>query len=715
MEPIRIQVMRHHNTPVFVTKADHTDLARVYGYLHVKRLGHVFFPAFLPFADHVISDLGLVFGDENIVWEEEAVAHLSWLAEERRRRELNQLPADFNFVTKPFDHQKEGVIRALYEPRTGLFFDCGLGKTKTTIDLLRAIACVEPGTPTLILCPAHLAPTWEHEFNLHGDGTLRVLTLLDANSKTVNPTKRKHAYAGTRELEPVWTTDHPWAEDFPDIVYEPSHDPAFAVDIGDLELEYLRAVQDENAAAKTRTRAQLRRAAKKHGVDLPPPAKKVDPAPEPAANYDVVVLPYSVLTSDLDQILEHVPFGILVCDESHMLRSPSSKRSRAVTALASRAHRRYMLSGTPALGTPMHLFTQLTLLGFFLTGSWWQFYRRYNVIKRVTNWGKEHDEVMAFKNLNVLNEIVTEVALRKKAEDCLDLPPVRVIPYHVPVGAETRDTYNELILKFGAEIAGGEVHVAHAADRLTKLLQILSGFYIDSQKNYELCDDCPNLLSCARLGIKPYTPKCVVEPEAPPTITVRLKDTDRLDYCIDLFHSILASPENKVIVWATFRVELDMLSEAFQEEGWRFVQVDGRTKDKEAAKDEFNNDPECRIYLSQISTGVGITLNAANYTVFYNATFDLGHYIQAQKRNDRIGQLRPVTVYHVTTPGSVNEYIYRSLAQKVDISAALTDNIKCMMCARNADCNAAGIAPFDEGCIYSKKMRRPYEQPALLE
>jgi SNF2 family DNA or RNA helicase len=717
--------MRHHNTPVFATKDDRADLKRIYGYTRVQKLRLALFPAFLPFSAHVVNDFEIVYGKENLDWAPAAKTHLAWLDAQRLRQQVNQLPRDFEFTTEPFDHQREGVLRALYEPRTALYFDCGLGKTKTAIDLIRALHCCEPDTKALVICPPHLAPNWEEEFRIHdgGDHPLRVLTLLDKHSKTIDPTKRKHAYYGTRKHEPnpeLWP-----AKLHPDLLYEPVDRPYSLLgdwdDLCRFELEYCEATIAGDQKAKTSLRGKMSRRAKNLGVKLTPAAKMLAPRPEPAENYDVIVLPYSIVFSDANLILDALPFNVLICDESHMLRSPRSNRSKGTMKLANRASRRYLLSGTPALGTPMHLYTQLTMLGGFLTNSWWEFYKRYNVTIRRVSRGNEHDEVVAFKALNVLNEIVTEVSLRKKAEHCLDLPPVRTLTYPIYVGDETREMYNSFVADSAAEIAGREVRVAHAADRLTKLLQVLSGFVIDSQKNYQLCDGgeggepCPNLLECVRLGINPYTPKCAIVQEDPPKLTEFLGDQDRCEQSMDLFRSILTSPANKVIVWATFRAELDMLQDAFEAEGWDFVRVDGKTKDKEAAKNKFNTDPDCRIYLSQIRTGVGITLNAANYTVYYNATFDLGDYVQSQKRNDRIGQTRPVTVYQLVVPGSVNEYIFRSLEKKEDISAALTNHIQCILCDRNKECAAADTKPFDEKCIYSTKEGKLRMRPALLK
>jgi len=721
MQPIRLQLIRHHNTPVFATKDDHSDLNRVYGYTRVRKMGLALFPAFLPFSEHVVNDLNIVYGEENLDWALAAKNHLAELENEKRRQSSESLPAGFEFVTEPFGHQREGVIRAIYEPRTALYFDCGLGKTKTAIDLIRALKCKISDMRALVICPPHLAPNWEEEFATHDDGELRVRTLLDHNSKTLGSKKRRHAYHGTRKHEPSWHPDEPWGELFPDVVYEPSPDRAFRVAGGDNELDYLKATQRDDSDERGRARARMRRHAKKRGIDLPAPAKRVNPAPEPVKNFDVLVLPYSVLKKDLNHILDAYPYNVLICDESHMLRSHKSNRSKAVLKLGAKASHRYLLSGTPALGTPMHLYVQLRLLGGFLTGTWWEFYKRYNVAIRRQHRGVEHDEVVAYKNLNVLNEIVTEVALRKKADDCLDLPPVRTLTYPIYPSDETKEMYNELVRTHSAAIGGRQIRVAHAADRLTKLLQVLSGFIIDSQKDYELCDGgddrppCPHLMDCVRNKINPYTPKCAIVQEDPPKLTELLDAQDRCDQSMELFESILSSDDNKVIVWATFQAELNMLDAAFTKEGWDFVRVDGNTKDKQAAKKRFNTDPNCRIYLSQIRTGVGITLNAANYTVFYNATFDLGDYIQAQKRNDRIGQERPVTVYQLVVPGSVNEYIFRSLERKEDISAALTDHVQCILCDRNKECDAAGIQPFDKDCIYSSKEGRLRMRPALLK
>ena len=721
-DPIQISLIRHHNTPVFAIRDDHTDLVRVYGCTRIPRLKLALFPAFLPFADHVIQDLEIVFGAERLQWSEAADEQRVLMLIDKQNRANDTLPEGFSFHTEPFAHQREGLLNALYAPRHALLFDCGLGKTKAAIDLIRAVKCIDPDVQTLVLAPPHLVPNWVDEFGVHDDGSLSVVALVGDRGKSLPPAKRREHYAGARKKNPP--SSSPYAKEYPDVLYTPMAPEVAASheEFRELEYAYVAATNDVDADGqnldpkhRSRLRAAMRKYAKEHDLEMPDSARWIAPPPAPVKDYDVFVAAYTTASTDLAEIISSFPHAMLICDESHLLRGTKSARTQAALQLGARAYRRVILSGTPSLGTPMHLYAQLTLLGSFITESWWKFYRRYSVTVRQKVGQRSFNQTVGFRALNVLNEIVTEVATRKTADECLDLPPVRTIKHPIQVSDETRDIYNDFVRTSATEVAGRQVRTAHAADRLSKLMQVLSGFYIDSQKNYELCTDCPHLLDCAKLGIQPYTDKCAVVSESPPKITEFLKATDRLDQTMDLLDSILTSPKNKVIIWAVYSAEIDMICGALDSSEWDYVRVDGKTKDKEAAKKRFNNVESCRVYVSQIRTGVGITLNAANYTIFYNATFDLGDYIQAQKRNDRIGQQRPVTVYQLVVPGSVNEYIFRSLEKKENIADSLTNHIQCMLCERNAQCERDGVKPFDEDCIYDSSATVHRARPALLK
>jgi SNF2 family DNA or RNA helicase len=704
--PIAMHLKFLKGTPVFATSSSEPSLKRVYGFTLHKATGLALFPAFFPFSQYVKSDLEIVFGNA-VGWTPEAQEWLEVMDERAERFAAGVLPDGMTWVTSPFDHQRSAVMQGIWNERYAFFHDCGLGKTKTMIDTFRGIRCISPESKMLVLCPGHLPRIWQRQIEEHAGGELECFAMVDHNNKSPSPDKRKELYTGKRTVEVDPST---WFHaECPDVLYTPLPRDT-SEDILERELQYLRACQAGDGIAMSKLRNQLRYRAKKYGVNLPDPARKLGPVPRPVNDYDVMAMSYDLLKPDWHLVQKYFEYDVIVADESHYMRSARSTRTKMAWKLSGLARRRYLMSGTPALGDPMHLYGQLRFLAPFLSEDWWKYSRRYVVWKKLAT----HSMPVAYKNLHVLNEIVEEVADRKKTEDCLDLPDMKFITVPVDLDEASRAMYNDMVKSYTMELNNREIRPANAADRLNKLLQVLSGFVIDNGMAYDICNECPHLMHCVASEIEPYTPACRIQQDEPPKTTIELENTPRLDALKGLLEEILASEENKVIVWCRFLRELDMAEDLLRAEGVGFVRVDGSTKDSVAAQDEFNNNPDTKVYLAQVATGIGVTLNAANYTIYYGVTYNLDHYIQSQKRNHRAGQTRPVTVYLLATPGSVHEYVFKALDRKQDISNTLTDCIRCGICERAEECAQKDVKPFDEECVYDATARRIVTRPALL-
>ena len=687
---------------------------RVYGYKDSKRLGVALYPGFTPIAQHTVNDLELVFGD-SLEWTPEAHARRRYIARAAEAVKTSHMPDDFTSVLTPFEHQTEAIVKGYWEERMAIFHDCGLGKTKTMIDILRLLKkeTTEP-FGALIVCPSHLVRNWSREISKHTfPGELTVCAMADDNNSPPPPADRQQMYQGVRELNPP--TGSRFIEAYPDVYYDPLPE-GLPDEVYALEDAYVEGIAVDDAKARGSARSKLRRRAAKFGFDLPNAAKwkRLGPVPEATKVFDVLVVSYDVLSADEESIYEHFNYSIIAADESHYLRGYKSARTKATCRASQRAQRRYLLSGTPSLGDPMHVYGQLKYLSPVLIDGWFKYTRRY-LIKSKFN---KH-MIVGFKNLHVLNDILNDISHRRKQEDCLDLPPLRIIEVPVDPDDATKHTYNEIVSAWGTSFTdpSGErraVEVQQAPDRLNKLLQVLSGFYIDSNKDHELCEGCPFLMDCVGWGHRPYTEECMVHTQDPPKTTLRLNTQPRLDQAMGLLNDILQEETNKVIIWASYTEEINMVEERLEKLGVGYVRVDGRTRNKVACEDKFREDPKCRVYLSHISISEGLTLNAANYTLYYGLTYDLKDYVQSMKRNYRIGQERPVTVYHLVTPRSIQRYILDALAKKQDVANTMTDAIQCGTCEFYEKCQENGTQPFDEGCIYNPKQKRVIMRPALL-
>lgn len=444
-----------------------------------------------------------------------------------------------------------------------------------------------------------------------------------------------------------------------------------------------------------------------------------------AGEADVLLVTYDTAKNFVDLIARLVNYKTVISDESHLIKSWSAARCKGAYEIAQKAPRRVIMTGTPTLGDPRDLYGQFKFLGdYFMPEAAHVFERRF-VEHSIYN---KHI-VTGFKNLDVLNARTQFVSIRRRKDECLDLPERTFVDVEYWLSPHQAAIYNQLIEEMGIDVAqllrmlGGEATdvmpdnttLAHGAARLNKLMQVCSGFFIQNLGR-ELCDTaevggCRHTEECVKRGILPYTSRCQVEKVPPPEKVTIFKNNPKLDALEATLNSILADPEHKVIVWCSYRKELDLAEERIKTllgEKAEYVRVDGTTGAKiQDAVDAFNDDPAVRVYLAQVSTGVGITLNAAAYVIYCSLPFSLGAYTQSLDRNHRIGQTRNVTVYRLSGKQTVEPAIVRLLDNKVDVDTVLASKLSCIVCEQSLKCIAGGIELFDPGCIYKRSMLRP--------
>jgi SNF2 family DNA or RNA helicase len=463
--------------------------------------------------------------------------------------------------------------------------------------------------------------------------------------------------------------------------------------------------------------------------------KKMDEAiaTTPAAT----VATYGIATLYHDHLLK-VGYKGIIADESHQMKSPFAKRTKAAAALASRAYRRVLLSGTPSLGSPFDMYGQLRFLGpYFCPEDWWTFRKMFGIFHPSEAHEKVPKMVIGYKNLDHMNARVNRVCLRKTKEECLDLPDQVILDSYFALEHSQVKEYNNLILSRGddtgvelqQEILDGTLsHAAgpvlppylYAPEPITllgKLDQISSGFYYQSSKNPRLCDGCPRMAICSAEEIQPYTSNCAVVQKEKTLPPHKLKDNARLEHCKELIESVLEDPDNKVIIWAVYHAELDDICNALHGLGLKHVRVQGgmSSADIAARMNSFENDKDCRAYVGQVSTGIGVTLNAANYTIYYSLPWSLEHYQQSLDRNYRIGQSRKVTVYRLLGRYTLDESKATALDQKVDFSKLVTSRSFCISCPEYTKrCAVGGVELFSDGCILDKAKLRETASARLI-
>ncbi|KAA1466811.1 hypothetical protein DENSPDRAFT_831699 [Dentipellis sp. KUC8613] len=120
-------------------------------------------------------------------------------------------------------------------------------------------------------------------------------------------------------------------------------------------------------------------------------------------------------------------------------------------------------------------------------------------------------------------------------------------------------------------------------------------------------------------------------------------------------------PSNKVLIFTKSVKLLDMLTFHLDKQNYGFVKLEGSTKqsDRMPLIDQFQNDPDIFIFLiSTLAGGTGLNLTGANKVVVFDPNWNPAHDLQAMDRAYRFGQTRDVSVYRLLGAGSIEELIY---------------------------------------------------------
>ena len=377
---------------------------------------------------------------------------------------------------------------------------------------------------------------------------------------------------------------------------------------------------------------------KKHTNELIPIMKKEEGILHILViNYDAVITEKGRFT--LDKFISGHSAVMIVCDESTKIKNHKAKRTIEICKLGQRAACKRILTGSPITRSPLDFYSQALFLGKEHLGfsNFFAFRNRYAVLEDVTTFGgASFKKVIGFKNLSELSNKIETFCHRIMKEECLDLPDKTYLTRSFELTKEQRSLYEEMKKTMMLDLEEDMVSTTIALTKLLRMRQICSGY-------------CPTDLGD------------ILEIEH-----------KRLDTLMDCVEEI----DGKIIIWAYFIQDIKNIAEALRKEyGTKdydpVVTYFGETsvEDRSAAIDKFENDNNCRFFVANPKVGgMGITLNAAKYAIFYNVDYNLEDRMQAEARNYRIGQKEHIFYIDIIAQDTVEEDIVKSLVNKYEIA-----------------------------------------------
>ena len=124
--------------------------------------------------------------------------------------------------------------------------------------------------------------------------------------------------------------------------------------------------------------------------------------------------------------------------------------------------------------------------------------------------------------------------------------------------------------------------------------------------------------------------------------------------------------------WTTM---IGLIEQHLEELGVHWVRLDGSVpqKKRQTLVSEFQNDPECKIFLTTNAGSTGLNLQAANTVINVDLPWNPALLEQRIGRAHRMGQRRPVQVFILVTEETIEEGMLNTLSMKHELFQAALD------------------------------------------
>jgi SNF2 family DNA or RNA helicase len=327
----------------------------------------------------------------------------------------------------------------------------------------------------------------------------------------------------------------------------------------------------------------------------------------------------------------------IILDEAQKIKNPDSRVTQALFSLREGFVRRVVLTGTPIPNRPFDIWALIYFLdgGSALGTDFKAFKDSVDLDSTVDH---DHKRRRDFEDaLESIWQSIEPFSTREtKISSGLDLPPKLERRILVNLEHRQRELYDRTKDELRSVIVrNGMAQLDQAEDLLKRLLRLVQ-YACNPAIVDESYENVPG-----KFG--------VLENEV---------------------HAAIDRGE-KIIIWTGFIRSVDWLARELQPFGVAKHHGEMTTAERSAAIWSFKNESTIRVLVATpASAKEGLTLTVANNAVFFDRSFSLDDYLQAQDRIHRISQTKPCTIINLVGRGTIDEWI-DALVNAKRLAAAL--------------------------------------------
>jgi SNF2 family DNA or RNA helicase len=160
--------------------------------------------------------------------------------------------------------------------------------------------------------------------------------------------------------------------------------------------------------------------------------------------------------------------------------------------------------------------------------------------------------------------------------------------------------------------------------------------------------------------------------------------SSKLDALVEQLAEVTAEG-HRALVFSQFTSYLDLVAARLRSEGIAYAHLDGSTRDRAGAVDEFRSGGAPVFLISLKAGGFGLTLTEADYVFLLDPWWNPAAEAQAVDRAHRIGQTKTVMVYRMISADTIEEKVMALQERKARLFKAVMDDDALFSQALTAD------------------------------
>lgn len=347
----------------------------------------------------------------------------------------------------------------------------------------------------------------------------------------------------------------------------------------------------------------------------------------------IVLAHYEVVKSErrrLEVYLRTRRVGVIL-DEAHKIKNPNALVTRVCHEIRDGFSKRIVMTGTPVANRPEDIWSQVYFLdGGKSLGVDFGRFRDSVTLKNDLYTSSEKQNELADDLGNVYSRIKRFSVRETKDTAGIELPEKFIKSVFVKMEERQSEIYEEYRKSMSASIVKNDCAIRDNAEdvlkRMLRLVQIAS--------NPKLVDEGYSAI-----------------PGKSPVLIETLKQA---------FES-----GDKVIVWTSFVENAIWLHNQLRPFGSVCVHGMMDNSERMASIDRFIESMETMVLVATPGTAKeGLTLTVANKAIFFDRSFSLDDYLQAQDRIHRISQQKDCTIWNFMSANSIDLWVDELLHAK---------------------------------------------------